>query len=112
MSKAIAAAPPSTASAAQVAPPPTRHSRKKLIDAQRQSSRRAVTLSDNQIKQRHQKNACQLQEPSRTYPRYRPPLHTLIIAGVFIQIVALQNGSAGHAGATADPKLTFRLGPS
>src|SRR5438445_6198018 len=81
MSRAIAAAQPLIASEAPDGHRRERQSRRTLIDAQRQSKKRA------------QENACRTSDSRGSCPRYRPPPHILIAAAVLIQIVALHRTS-------------------
>src|SRR5436309_10909865 len=85
MSRAIDGGLHSTANALRAGPRPTRQSRKKLIDARRQSGNPVMAFSDNQ--ERHRK-ALRSFELKMIIARYRPPPQTLIAAAVLIQIVA------------------------
>src|SRR5437764_15031591 len=87
MSRAIDGGLHSTANALRAGPRPTRQSRKKLIDARRQSRNPVMAFSDNQ--ERHRK-ALRSFELKMIIARYRPPPQTLIAAAVLIQIVARQ----------------------
>src|SRR5207249_7139852 len=87
MSRAIDGGLHSTANALRAGPRPTRQSRKKLIDARRQSGNPVMAFSDNQ--ERHRK-ALRSFELKMIIARYRPPPQTLIAAAVLIQIVARQ----------------------
>src|SRR5947199_3542221 len=87
MSRAIDGGLHSAANALRAGPRPTRQSRKKLIDARRQSENPVMAFSDNQ--ERHRK-ALRSFELKMIIARYRPPPQTLIAAAVLIQIVARQ----------------------
>src|SRR6516165_8490128 len=84
MSKATAAAPPSTESAVPAGHQRTRQSRN-APDC------RAATINiatQRQSKSGDHKNPCEARSSTRSSLRYRPPLHTPTAATVLIQIVA------------------------
>src|SRR3974377_1524387 len=56
-------------------------------DARDNQGKRLI-VAPRQSKNGTQKNACEPQHTSRSLLRYRPPLHTLVVATVLIQIVA------------------------